>query len=50
MPATAVVVIGLVAVALLAMALRRRGDSRGLGSVSRGWIIEHRTGHRDERV
>jgi hypothetical protein len=48
MSTVATIVIGLGAVALLAMALRRRGDPRELGSVSRVWIVEHRASQRNE--
>ena len=43
------IVIGLGAIALVLVALGRRGDSRDLGSVSRVWITEHRVAQRDDR-
>jgi hypothetical protein len=43
------IVIGLGAIALVLVALGRRGDSRDLGSVSRVWITEHRVTQRDDR-
>ncbi len=50
MSAAAGIVIGLGAMALvLMMALRRRGGSRDLGSVSRVWIMEHRADRRNDR-
>jgi len=49
MSAAAGIVIGLGAMALVLMALRRRGGSRDLGSVSRVWIVEHRADRRSDR-
>ena len=41
--------IGLGAIAFAFMAMGRRSPSHDLGSVSRVWIIEHRTAQRDDR-
>ena len=47
MSTTAGLLIGLGAIALAFVVLRRHGESRDLGCVSRGWILEHRLSHSD---